>query len=152
MSLWAIGGMSLLGVVLLSSPLVTVARFRAVHIVAMAAMLPVLMTIAAPFIAIYIHREGLSNYATHYRLLANQIDRVWRETTSQPMRFVGSYTNVVNGVVFYLKDRPSTLDIMTPDVTPWAEPPSCRARRHRAGVPGAGDRVSKSCASARGRI
>lgn len=123
-SLWAIGGMALLGVVLLSSPLVTVPRVRAVHVVAMAVMLPILMTIAAPFIAIYIHREGLTNYATHYRLLANQVDRVWRETTTKPMRFVGSYTNVVNGVVFYLKDRPSTLDIMTPDVTPWADPQS----------------------------
>jgi hypothetical protein len=46
------------------------------------------------------------------------------------MRFVGSYTNIVNGIAFYLRDRPSTLEINEPRVTPWAD----EARVARAGI------------------
>ena len=58
------------------------------------------------------------------------VDRIWRATTDKPLRFVGSYTNVVNGVSFYLPSRPSTLEINEPAVTPWADPESVA----RAGI------------------
>jgi 4-amino-4-deoxy-L-arabinose transferase-like glycosyltransferase len=128
--IWLMGGATLLGVVLLSSPLVSVPRVDAVRLLALAIAFPVLMTLAAPIIAIVIHRQGVSNYATHYRLLAESIDRLWRATTDKPMRYVGSYTNVVNGVAFYLRDHPSTLEINEPRVTPWADDASVA----RAGV------------------
>ena len=76
-SLWAMCAMTLLPVVLLSSPLVTVARRAATWLLAAATAFPVVMVLAAPFIAVWIHREGLPNYATHYRLLAQAIDRTW---------------------------------------------------------------------------
>lgn len=120
-SLWAMGGMALLPVVLLSSPRVSVPKPDAVRVLALGIALPVLMTLAAPFIAIYIHRDGVPNYGTHYRLVAKAIEGAWRAETAKPLRFVGSYTNLVNGVVFYLNDKPSTLDIMGPHVTPWAD-------------------------------
>ena len=88
------------------------------------------MVLAAPVIAIVIHREGVPNYATHYRLVADAVDRFWRATTDKPLRFVGSHTNLVNGVSFYLPSRPSTLEINAPAVTPWADPESVA----RAGV------------------
>src|SRR5439155_866221 len=66
-SLWAMGAMTLLPVVLLASPLVTLSRAGAVRLLALALAFPVLMTLAAPLIAIVIHREGVPNYATHYR-------------------------------------------------------------------------------------
>jgi 4-amino-4-deoxy-L-arabinose transferase-like glycosyltransferase len=128
--IWAIGGAILLPVVLLSSPRVTVPRAAAVRLLALALAFPLLMTLAAPVIAIVIHRDGLSHHATHYRLLAAAVDKLWRETTNKPMRFVGSYTNIVNGVVFYLRDRPSTLEINEPRVTPWAD----EASLARAGI------------------
>src|SRR5262249_42571271 len=56
--------------------------------------------------------------------------KAWRETTDRPLRLVGSYDNVVNGVVFYLSDRPSTVEIVTPARTPWAD----EARVARDGV------------------
>jgi 4-amino-4-deoxy-L-arabinose transferase-like glycosyltransferase len=119
-SLWAMSAMTLLPVVLLSSPLVAVPRQAAVWLLAAAVVFPVLMVLASPFIAVWIHREGLPNYAAHYRLLAASVDAAWRETNARPLRFVGSYTNIVNGVSFYLRDRPSTLDIVGPASTPWA--------------------------------
>ncbi len=120
-SLWAMCAMTLLPIVLLSSPLVAVPRRAAVWLLAGAVVFPVLMVLASPFIAVWIHREGLPNYAAHYRLLAAAIDAAWRETNARPLRFVGSYTNIVNGVAFYLRDRPSTLDIVGPATTPWAD-------------------------------
>ena len=122
--------MTLLPVVLLSSPLVAVSRRAAVWLLAAAIVFPVLMVLASPFIAVWIHREGLPNYAAHYRLLAAAIDAAWRETNARPLRFVGSYTNIVNGVAFYLRDRPSTLDIVGPATTPWADEASVA----RAGI------------------
>jgi 4-amino-4-deoxy-L-arabinose transferase-like glycosyltransferase len=129
-SLWAMCAMTLLGVVLLSSPLVLVSRRAALWLLALAIVFPLLMVLASPVIAIVIHREGVPNYATHYRLLATAVDRAWRETTDQPMRYFGSYTNVLNGVSFYLADHPSTLDITDPRATPWSD----EASVGRAGI------------------
>ena len=113
--------MTLLPVVLLSSPLVTVTRRAAAWLLAGAIAFPVVMVLAAPFIAVWIHREGLPNYAAHYRLLAQAIDRTWHANVKAPLRYVGSYTNIINGVSFYLPDKPSTLDIVDPPSTPWSD-------------------------------
>ena len=129
-SLWSMGGMPLLGVVLLSSPLVVVTRRAAVWLLAAGIVFPVAMMLASPVIAIVIHREGVPNYATHYRLLAAAIDKSWNETTDKPLRYLGSYTNIVNGVSFYLPSHPSTLDIVDPPSTPWSDEASVA----RAGI------------------
>jgi len=129
-SLWAMCAMTLLPVVLLSSPLVTVTRRAATWVLAAAIVFPVLMVLAAPFIAIWIHREGVPNYATHYRLLAVAVDKTWRETTKQPLRYIGSYTSIINGVSFYLPRGVSTLDIVGSWATPWADEASVA----RAGI------------------
>jgi len=120
-SLWAMSAMTLLPVVLLSSRLLTLPRRPLVGLLVAAIVFPVLMVIASPFIATWIHREGVPNYATHYRLLAGAIDKAWHETTNAPLRYLGSYTNIVNGVSFYLPEKPSTLDIVDPPSTPWSE-------------------------------
>jgi 4-amino-4-deoxy-L-arabinose transferase-like glycosyltransferase len=119
-SLWAMSALTLLPVVLLSSPLATVPRRATVWLLLAAIVFPVAMVLASPFIAIWIHREGVPNYATHYRLLAQAVDRAWHQTTDAPLRYLGSYTNIVNGVSFYLPRGVSTLDIVGPSATPWA--------------------------------
>jgi hypothetical protein len=120
-SLWAIGSMTLFPVVLLSSPFLVISRATAITVLSIAIALPALVTASAPAIAAIIHRHGVSNYAAHYRLLAEEIAKAWRATTNRPLRLVGSYNNVLNGVVFYLPDRPSTFEIVTPRLTPWAD-------------------------------
>src|SRR4029077_16535851 len=129
-SLWAMSAVTLLPIVLLSSPLVTIPRRATVWLLLAAIVFPVVMVLASPFIAIWIHREGVPNYATHYRLLAQAVDKAWHQTTSAPLRYLGSYTNIVNGVSFYLSDRLSTLDIGDPASTPWSDAASVA----RAGV------------------
>jgi len=129
-SLWAMSAMTLLPVVQLSSPLITVPRRAAVLLLVAAVVFPILMVLASPFIAVWIHREGLPNYAAHYRLVAQAIDKTWRDETTAPLRYLGSYTNIVNGVSFYLPGRVSTLDIVGPSSTPWSDEASVA----RAGI------------------
>jgi 4-amino-4-deoxy-L-arabinose transferase-like glycosyltransferase len=130
-SLWNMAAMTLLPVVLLSSPLLRIPRAAAVRILALAVAFPLLMLLASPVIAIVIHRQGVSHNATHYRLLAAAVDGAWRKAVPDaPLRLVGSTTNLLNGVVFYLADRPSTFDIGGPEATPWAS----EARIAREGI------------------
>ncbi len=131
-ALWTMSGMTLLPVALLSSPLVSVSRQAAVRLLALAILYPIAMAVAAPGIALVIHHEGVSNYATHYQLIAQAIRRSWNARTAEPLRIVGSYSDIVNGIIFYFDERPSTLDIVAPAQTPWVEPN--RIRREGAAI------------------
>ena len=128
--LWTICAMTLVPVVLLSSPLLVVRRAIAVRVLALAIVFPLLMTAVSPVIAIVIHRNGVSNDATHYRLLAGAMDKAWRETSDRPLRLIGSNTNLVNGVVSYFPSRPSAYEMMDPVLTPWID----EARLAREGI------------------
>lgn len=131
-ALWTMSGMTLLPVALLASPLVSVSRRAAVVLLALAIAYPTLMAAASPVIAVVIHREGVPNYATHYQLIARAMEHAWSRRTNAPLRIVGSYTDIVNGIVFYFENRPSTLDIITPAQTPWVD--DDRIRREGAAI------------------
>jgi hypothetical protein len=49
------------------------------------------------------------------------VEKAWRGSSDKPLRLIGSYDNVLNGVAFYLSDRPSTVEIVTATRTPWAD-------------------------------
>ncbi len=117
-ALWTMSGMTLLPVALLSSPRLTVSRQAAVRLLALAVVFPLLMVAVSPGVATVIHRLGVPGYASHYRLIARTVQRAWRAHTNQPLRIVGSYDTIVNGIVFYLDDRPATFDIIAPAQTP----------------------------------
>ena len=129
-SLWIMSAVTLLPVVLMSSPLVGMRRGALPLLLGVAIAVPVLATLAAPAIAYVIHRKGVPHHAQRYRLVAEAVDRAWRATTTQPMGLVGSDTALGNGVAFYLPDRPSTLDVLDPRRTPWAN----EARIARQGI------------------
>jgi hypothetical protein len=147
-SLWTISAMTLAPVVLLSSPLVTLSRAAAVRILALAIVFPLAMTAASPVIAIVVHRQGIDNDATHYRLLATAIDQAWRTTSERPLKLVGSGTILLNGVAFYLAGRPSTYDAMVPAQTPWSD----EARIAREGIALACRADDAGCVAAANRI
>jgi Dolichyl-phosphate-mannose-protein mannosyltransferase len=129
-SLWAIASMTLLPVVLLSSPAIAIPRLAAIRIVAIAVAFPLLAVLAAPVVAVVTHFKGIPNYGVQYSLVAATAGKVWHETTDRPLRLVGSYDNVLNGTVFYFPDRPSTFEIVNPALTPWAD----EARIARQGI------------------
>ena len=117
--LWSISGMTLLPVLLLSSPLQSVHRAAAILLLALAIIFPLVMVAASPVIAVVIHRNGVPNYATHYRLTAQAVERSWREHTNAPLRIVGSFRNLVDGSNEYFPSRPATFAITSPERTPW---------------------------------
>jgi len=120
-ALWTMSGMTLLPVALLSSPLVRVRRNAVVGVLALALAYPLVMVAASPLIAMVVHREGVPLYAAHYQLIARAVERAWNARTNAPLRIVGSYTVIVNGIVFYFETKPSTLDIISPAQTPWVD-------------------------------
>ena len=117
-ALWTMSCMTLLPIALLSSPLLKLSRQAAVRLLALAVIFPLLMIAVSPGVAAVIHRIGVPGYASHYRLIARAVERAWRTHTKQPLRIVGSYSTVVNGIVFYLDDQPATFDIVEPVWTP----------------------------------
>jgi 4-amino-4-deoxy-L-arabinose transferase-like glycosyltransferase len=113
-SLWSMPAWTLLPVLLLSSPAVTVSAADTRRILAAATVVPLIMLIAAPAIAIQVHRAGPQPAAAHARLLAMQIERAWHEATAQPLRFVGGDAEIAYGVIAYAGDRPRALPDMAP--------------------------------------
>jgi hypothetical protein len=146
-SLWAIAGMTLLPVVLLASPRIAMPRLAAVRILGIALAFPLLAIVAAPVAAVIVHLNGTPNYGAHYSLVAEAAARVWRETTDRPLRLVGSYNNLLYGSLFYFPDRPSTLEIVSPELTPWTD----EARIARDGIVMYCPAVEKLCMDALNR-
>jgi 4-amino-4-deoxy-L-arabinose transferase-like glycosyltransferase len=129
-SLWSIGSMTLLPIVLLSSPKLVLGRTELRRILALAIAFPLIMAAASPLVAILVHRAGVPNYAAHYRLLARAVEAAWRQTTDAPLRLTGSSDKLVFGTLFYFPEHPSTFEISNPGVTPWAD----EARVAREGI------------------
>jgi len=117
-SIWVTPAMTLLPIVLLSSPLIAISRLAAVRLLALAVVFPVFMLVISPLVALGVHLIGVPSNGSDYRAVAHAVERVWRAHTDQPLRVVGS-TTFVNGIVFYFKDQPLTLDIDNPKLTPW---------------------------------
>jgi len=128
--LWSMSAMTLLPVVLLGSPLTHVNRRVAMNFLAFAIVLPLLMVAASPVIALVIHRQDATNYASHYRLIAQAVEQAWRGTTDKPLRIVGGNRPVVDGSNFYFADPPATFVVTEPMRTPWVD----QARIAREGI------------------
>jgi 4-amino-4-deoxy-L-arabinose transferase-like glycosyltransferase len=117
-SIWVMPAMTLLPIVLLSSPLVAVSRPAAIRLLALAVVFPLFMLAISPLVAFGLHLSGVPDNGNDYRAVAQVVQSVWRAHTDKPLRIVGS-TTFVNGIVFYFNDQPSTLDIDNPKQTPW---------------------------------
>jgi 4-amino-4-deoxy-L-arabinose transferase-like glycosyltransferase len=139
--LWSMSAMTLLPVVLLASPLIHVNRTAAVHILALAVIFPLLLLAASPVIALVIHRQGVTNYASHYRLIAQAVEQAWRGATDKPLRIVGGNRPVVDGSNFYFAEPPATFVVTEPMRTPWVD----QARIAREGIAIVCPRAEPSC-------
>jgi hypothetical protein len=117
-SIWVTPAMTLLPIVLLSSPLVTMSRLATVRLLALAVVFPLVALAVSPLAALGVQLNGVPDHGSDYRAVAQAVERVWRAHTDKPLRIVGS-TTFVNGIVFYFKDQPSTFDIDNPKLTPW---------------------------------
>ena len=128
-SLWTMSAWTLLPVVLLSSALNAIRQRHAVRVVALAAVVPLLALAAAPSVAIVVHRRGGVPAAVHSSLLAAPVERLWRETSEQPLRLLSDCDDLGYGVAFYLPSRP--LVVKAVDGIP---PPGTDERIARDGI------------------
>ncbi len=119
-SLWSMSAWTLLPVMLLSSPLVTIARKDAARIVAAAAVFPLLMLAAAPAIGFAVHRIGAPEEG-HASVLAKTVDRFWREAIDAPLKVFGSTETFTYGVPFYLREHPAVVHLLERPATPQEE-------------------------------
>lgn len=115
-SLWAMPAMTLLPVVLLSSPLVVISRAALVRLLAVAVALPVLATLAAPAVAIATLKAGASDDNGTSRLAAGAVEQAWRATSDRPLGLIGGDGSTVYRLIPYLS---ATVDVIRPDRTPW---------------------------------
>jgi hypothetical protein len=120
-SLWSMSGWTLLPVVLLSSPLVSVSRRDATWLVALAATFPFVMIAIAPAVAFATHRMGLPPSATHSSVLVEPVERLWRETTDRPLQMFGGFDDFTDGVSFYMRGHPFAAHVLDAGVWPAVE-------------------------------
>jgi hypothetical protein len=99
------------------------------------------MLAASPVIALVIHRQGVPNYASHYRLIAQAVEQAWRAQSDKPLRIVGGNRPVVDGSNFYFAERPATFMINEPPRTPWVD----QGRIEREGIAIVCPRVEPGC-------
>ncbi|HEY7243436.1 MAG TPA: glycosyltransferase family 39 protein [Xanthobacteraceae bacterium] len=110
-SLWSMSAWTLLPVLLLSSPLLAIARRDAARIVAAAAAFPWLMVAAAPAIGFAVLRSG-DPMDGHASLLAKSVDRLWHEAIGTPLEVFGSTETFTYGVPFYLSEHPAVVHLL----------------------------------------
>jgi hypothetical protein len=111
-SLWTMSAWTLLPVMLLSSPLVIISRRDALGILTLAAAFPVAMVAAAPAIGFAIHSSEPPPATAQSSLLAEPVERVWRETTDQPLRLFGGYEEFTDAVPFYMPSHPLAVHVL----------------------------------------
>jgi hypothetical protein len=105
-ALWAIPAMTLLPVVLLSSPQLAVTRLVLDRIVLLAMVFPLAMLSLSPLVAFYILKSGSAGSQAHYGMLAADLEKHWNATIGKPLRFVGGDPQLAYGVSPYLPDQP----------------------------------------------
>ncbi len=111
-SLWSMSAWTLLPVMLLSSPRVSISHRDAAGIVTLAAVFPVVMVALGPAIAFALHRAGPQPGSTHSSVLAAPVERLWRETTAEPLRLFSGFDEFTDGVAFYLPSHPLAVHVL----------------------------------------
>jgi hypothetical protein len=113
--LWSMSMWALLPVMLLSPPALSIVRWKARYILAIAIAVPIVSLIISPAVAIIIHTvRSVEPHAFHGQLLAKRVDEAWPAATNKPLRFVDGDTNLAYEVSTYSHDRPRALSDMPP--------------------------------------
>jgi 4-amino-4-deoxy-L-arabinose transferase-like glycosyltransferase len=115
-SLWSMSAWALLPVMLLSSPLVVISRSDAARILAVAAAFPLAMLAIAPAVGMVVSHSGMP-WEGHSSRLAKPVARLWRETTSRPLKVFGSTDIFSYGVPFYLPGHPVPVHALEREAT-----------------------------------
>jgi len=143
-SLWSMSAWTLFPVVLLSSKQTRITPGAARPIFGTAIVLPLLVVLAAPAVAIFVHRAGVPSAIAHSHLLAQRVMAEWRKVSNAPILLVGGKDNLALGVAFYLPDRPSAFPEFSRTAAPWVDD----ARIAREGIAVVCPAAAKGCIDA----
>ncbi len=111
-SLWSMSAWTLLPVLLLSPPAMTISEVDTRRLLAFAVALPLIMVIVSPVIAVVAQRNGPPPLSAQAALLAGEVEQLWHQTIPQPLRFVGGPGDLADGVATYAVERPRVLSGM----------------------------------------
>jgi hypothetical protein len=104
---WTMPAWTLLAIVLLSSPKIVITRQAAVRFLAIAILFPLAMLILSPAIAYGLRQSGVdSPSAAHARLLAEAVEREWKDRSDRPIMIVGGDPVLANSAATYIDDHP----------------------------------------------
>ncbi len=120
-SLWNMAAWTLLPVVLLSPPALTVTRQATNRIVPLAIIWPISAMLAAPSIAYFINNYSNPSRGVHYQVMAKAVDQQWRSATTQPLRYIGGEGDLAYAAVFYLPGTTAFSDFDR-TIAPWVDP------------------------------
>jgi len=113
--LWSMSMWTLLPVMLISSPAISIVRRDARTILALAVAVPVVSLLVSPAVAIGIHRFNvIGPHASHGHILAMRVDKAWAAVTVEPLRFVDGTAELAYEVAAYAHDKPRALAEMPP--------------------------------------
>jgi hypothetical protein len=82
------------------------------RILTAAVVVPLIVLLAAPVIAINVQHSGPAPAAAHAQQLAAEIERAWHELTPLPLRFVDGDPDIAYGIGAYAAERPRALPNM----------------------------------------
>ena len=108
-------------------PLDVAKRWRKTVPVALAVYLSILL-IGAPLIYAKVLSASKSNEVVPARLLAGEVDALWREGSTIPLTIAGGDTFLANAQGFYSSFHPLSFQGMNYAFTPWIGPEDIRAR------------------------
>ncbi|HML13768.1 MAG TPA: glycosyltransferase family 39 protein, partial [Xanthobacteraceae bacterium] len=121
-ALWTMPCWALLPALILSAPGIAVTRRAAAAVLAAAYAIPVVALVASPLAALRALEYGLDNQAAYYQPLAREVDRLWPQVSSAPLRYVAGPEWLAWGCTFYCRDRPRAFPSFSRDTAPWIDP------------------------------
>lgn len=118
LSLWNAPSYSLLPVMMLASPLISMPGVALLRLATTVTILTFTVLLASPLVALAVLKNGVENDAAYAKLAAVAVERQWQETCNCRLRLVGGPFKLANSVSFYIKDRPSTFSLALPSRSP----------------------------------
>jgi dolichyl-phosphate-mannose-protein mannosyltransferase len=107
-SLWSMSAWTLLPVVLLSPPALSIRPIDTERLLGLAIAVPLVVLVASPAIAWFTRDKGQPAEA-NAKSLARAVDDIWRTLTPNRLRFVGGDPTLIDGVVTWSSDRPKRI-------------------------------------------
>ena len=121
LSIWNLPALSLVPVMALASPLVTVSRAALMRIAATVAAITIALVVASPVIAFVILKTGVENDAAYARLAMQETEREWHKSEDKPLKLIAGPFVLVSTAAFYGADQPSTFADFSHYLAPWVD-------------------------------